>query len=90
MRGNIDNLSKNDYIIKKYAIRITHNAQKNLEKMPKQEQEKFFRLKMALEMNGPEQPSFMNYSKLATNMYHCHLSRKWVACWKNESGTLTI
>ena len=46
MNENIDNLSKNDYIIKKYAIRITHNAQKNLEKMPKQEQEKFFRLKM--------------------------------------------
>ena len=48
MNENIDNLSKNDYIIKKYAIRITHNAQKNLEKMPKQEQEKFFRLKTAL------------------------------------------
>ena len=90
MNENIDNLSKNEYIIKKYTIRITHKAQKNLETKPKREQERFFRLKMALETDGPEQPSFMNYSKLATNMYHCHLSRKWVACWKNESGTLTI
>ena len=90
MNENIDNLSKFDYIIKRYTIRITHKALKNLDKMPKPDQEKFFRLKTALETRGPEQPSFMNYSKLGMNMYHCHLSRKWVACWKNESGTLTI
>ena len=46
MNGNIDNLSKNEYIAKRYAIRITHKAQKNLETMPKREQERFFRLKM--------------------------------------------
>ena len=90
MNENIDNLSKFDYIIKRYTVRITHKALKNLDKMPKPEQEKFFRLKTALETRGPEQPSFMNYSKLGMDMYHCHLSRKWVACWKNESGTLTI
>ena len=90
MKENIDNLSKIEYIVRKYAVRITHKALKNLDKMPKPEQEKFFRLKTALETSGPEQPSFMNYSKLGVDMYHCHLSRKWVACWKNESGTLTI
>lgn len=46
MNENIDNLSKNEYIAKRYAIRITHKAQKNLVKMPRIEQEKFFRLKM--------------------------------------------
>lgn len=46
MNENIDNLSKNEYIAKKYTIRITHKAQKNLETMPKREQERFFRLKM--------------------------------------------
>ena len=90
MKEKIDNLSKIEYIIKRYTVRITHKALKKLDKMPKPEQEKFFRLKTALETSGPEQPSFMNYSKLGVNMYHCHLSRKWVACWKNESGTLTI
>ena len=90
MKENIDNLSKIEYIIKRYTVRITHRALKNLDKMPKPQQEKFFRLKSALETSGPEQPSFMNYSKLGVNMYHCHLSRKWVTCWKNESGTLTI
>jgi mRNA-degrading endonuclease RelE of RelBE toxin-antitoxin system len=90
MKEKIDNLSKIEYIIKRYTVRITHKALKKLDKMPKPEQEKFFRLKTALETRGPEQPSFMNYSKLGMNMYHCHLSRKWVACWKNESGTLTI
>lgn len=24
------------------------------------------------------------------NQYHCHLSRKWIACWENEKGSLTI
>ena len=67
MNENIDNLSKFDYIIKRYTIRITHKALKNLDKMPKPEQEKFFRLKTALETRGPEQPSFMNYSKLGMN-----------------------
>lgn len=90
MKESIDNLSKIEYIVNKYTVRITHKALKNLEKMPRSEQEKFFRLKTALETNGPEQPSFMNYSKLGADMYHCHLSRKWVACWKNESGTLII
>ena len=66
IKENIDNLSKIEYIVKRYTVRITHRALKNLDKMPKSQQE-----------NG-------------VNMYHCHLSRKWVACWKNESGTLTI
>ena len=90
MEENIDNLSKIEYIKERYTVRITHKALKNLEKMPMPQQEKFFRLKTALETGGPEQPSFMNYSKLGVDMYHCHLSRKWVACWKNELGTLTI
>lgn len=49
MKENIDNLSKIEYIVRKYAVRITHKALKNLDKMPKLEQEKFFRLKTALE-----------------------------------------
>jgi len=90
MSVNIDKLSKIEYLVKRYIVKIGHDALKNLDKMPRQEQEKFFRLKLALETSGPEQPLFMNYSKLGKDLYHCHLSRKWVACWKNESGTLTI
>jgi hypothetical protein len=24
------------------------------------------------------------------NKYHCHLSNKWVACWKNEKDSIII
>ena len=54
------------------------------------EQAKLAQLMLALKQSGPVQPSFMNYSKLGEGDYHCHLSRKRVACWKNENGTLTI
>ena len=43
-----------------------------------------------LEADGPEQPVWLNYSKLGKNKYHCHLSYRWVACWYHEKETLII
>lgn len=73
-----------------YEVLVKKSVLKSLRKMPVKEQEAFKILHDALESSGPIQPSFLNYSKLGPNEYHCHLSRKWVACWKNENGTLTI
>lgn len=73
-----------------YEVTLKKSAEKSAKKMPKAEREKLVLLMKALKLSGPVQPSFMNYSKLGEGDYHCHLSRKWVACWKNENGTLTI
>lgn len=73
-----------------YEVRVKNSVRKSVVKMPKNEQERFAVLLAALSATGPVQPSFMNYSKLGPDNYHCHLSRKWVACWTNENGTLTI
>lgn len=73
-----------------YEIRVKNSVKKMVNKMPSAEQRKFAALLSSLQSSGPVQPSFMNYSKLGPGDYHCHLSRKWVACWKNENGTLTI
>lgn len=66
------------------------SVEKCIQKMPVAEQNKFIRLKQLLKEKGPEQPALMNYSKLGPDKYHCHLSRKWVACWTCKNGTLTI
>lgn len=51
----------------------------------------FADLKMDLESKGPEQPEWMNYSKLGKNKYHCHLNYHYVACWQVEAdNTLTL
>lgn len=73
-----------------YKIRILKKVQKNLRKIPSEVQMLFQALLIDLEEDGPEQPSWPNYSKLGKNKYHCHLNYRYVACWTCENGTLTI
>lgn len=73
-----------------YSVVMKRKVARLAAKMPIQERRKFEILLQSLKNNGPEQPTFSNYSKLSENTYHCHLSYKWVACWKNENGSLTI
>ena len=63
---------------------------KNLRKMPVAEQKKFAALVVDLEADGPLQLSWPNFGKLGKNEFHCHLSYKWVACWKNEDDSIIL
>jgi len=58
--------------------------------MPVYIQDTFLQLIDDLKIKGPFQPGWLNYGKLGENEYHCHLSRKWVACWRNEKNTVII
>ncbi|HMB01597.1 MAG TPA: hypothetical protein VKS21_11480 [Spirochaetota bacterium] len=73
-----------------YNIKIKKKVLKKLPKLPESIQGKLKLLVDDLELLGPEQPQWPNYSKLGENKYHCHLSYKWVACWKNENNNVTI
>lgn len=73
-----------------YSVKLKKKVQKNLEKMPVSIQDTFFQLVDDLERFGPVQTEWPNYSKLSQDEYHCHLSRKWVACWRNEKNTIII
>jgi len=73
-----------------YSVKLKKKVQKNLEKMPVSIQDTFFQLVDDLERFGPVQSEWPNYSKLSQDEYHCHLSRKWVACWRNEKNTIII
>ena len=58
--------------------------------MPIYIQDTFLELVGDLKIKGPVQPGWLNYSKLTENEYHCHLSLKWVACWRHEKNTVII
>jgi len=63
-----------------YIIVIKKQTEKSFVKMPGYIQDTFLELIGDLKIKGPVQPGWLNYSKLTENEYHCHLSRKWVAC----------
>jgi mRNA-degrading endonuclease RelE of RelBE toxin-antitoxin system len=74
----------------KYQVKIKRRILRSVEKMPKPEQMKLALLIDDLANTGPTQAFWPNFSKLSATEYHCHLSRKWVACWRHEKGTIEI
>ncbi len=73
-----------------YKVKIKNKVQKNIKKMPAAIQESFTILLEDLRSTGPTQPAWANYSKLGKNEFHCHLSHRWVACWRNEKKSIII
>ncbi|MDU9050254.1 MAG: hypothetical protein Q3M30_15525 [Candidatus Electrothrix sp. Rat3] len=73
-----------------YRIIIKKKAIKNIRKLPTHVQKKLVLLTDDLKENGPVAHNWPNYSKLSADEYHCHLNRKWVACWRMEQGTIEI
>ena len=58
--------------------------------MPLSIQKKFFFSINDLERLGPIRTEWQNFSSLGKNEYHCHLSHKWIACWRNEKKSIII
>lgn len=73
-----------------YEVRLTKKAAKGIRCLPKNAQETFWTLVHAIEDTGPVQPRFPNYSKLGNFTYYCHLAYHWVACWRNENGSIVV
>ncbi len=73
-----------------WSVYIKKKALKDLEKLPEKVQDLFAELKADLEFQGPEQPSWPNYSKLGADKYHCHLNYSYVACWIAEKKAIKI
>jgi len=73
-----------------YKVLIKKKVLKNIDKMAKSAQEKLNLLIKDLHNKGFFRTEWPNYSKLDDNLYHCHLSYKWIACWKYENNKLEI
>ena len=73
-----------------YDVKINRKTIKNIEKLPIIIQKKFLNLVEDLHLMGPIRPEWPSYSQLSKGKYHCHLSKKWVACWSCKKDSLII
>ena len=73
-----------------FSVSIKKKVLKEAEKMPISVQETLAALLDDLREKGPVQPGWLNYGKIGKDRYHCHLARKWVACWYCEYKTVII
>jgi mRNA-degrading endonuclease RelE of RelBE toxin-antitoxin system len=73
-----------------WSVSFTKKAVKGVAKMPKREQDVLNVLVRDLRLRGPVLPDWSNYSKLGPKEYHCHLSYKWVACWRVEDQKVKL
>jgi len=74
----------------KYSVVIKKKVLKNIRKLPENIQKRLTFLVDDLKDNGPIAHNWPNYSKLSGTEYHCHLTHKWVACWRIEDNTIEI
>ena len=73
-----------------YKVYLKKSVLKQVEKLRSIEQKKFKALVNDIIKIGPIQERWSNYSKLSDTEYHCHLSYKWIACWKSEKNTILV
>ncbi len=73
-----------------YDVLVPKKVLKTIEKMPESVRDRMAELVQDLRDFGPLQPTWPNYGRLSSGLYHCHLSYKWVACWYHEKGTVRI
>ena len=70
-----------------WQVLIKRKLERKIAEYPDAVQDLYFALKRDLTFDGPEQPTWKNYSKLDANRYHCHLNYRYVACWTVISST---
>ena len=73
-----------------YTVKLHKKALKGIDKMPQKVQELMVLLIQDLRDMGPLRAEWPNYSTLGPNEYHCHLTHKWIACWRHEKKTILI
>ncbi|MBN1850810.1 MAG: hypothetical protein JW932_19730 [Deltaproteobacteria bacterium] len=73
-----------------FDVLIRKKVLKEVKRMPVHVQEKLAVLVDDLMEKGPIQSKWPNFSKIGKDKYHCHLARKWVACWYYEENSLVI
>jgi len=73
-----------------FEVRIKKKVARGLQKLPKDVQKLLFLLIADLQVDGPIQKSWQNFSRLAEDRYHCHLTYRYVACWTCRKDKILI
>lgn len=74
----------------KYKVLMSSKFNKVIREMPKNARTALYHLIEDISETGPIQPRYRNYSALGDVTYHCHLSYRWVACWRCEKGMYIV
>lgn len=79
-----------------WEVRFSHKAAKQKGKLPQVIQDSLLALATDMELSGPVQPSWRNFSKMRNKRgeyYHCHLNGgkpRYVAIWMVADNTVRI
>ncbi|MBY0428857.1 MAG: hypothetical protein K2Q32_06525 [Alphaproteobacteria bacterium] len=73
-----------------WNVSFSTKASKQVQKLPVGERDVIALLVRELQLLGPVRTNWKNYSKLGADTYHCHLSYRWVACWRVEDKKLKL
>jgi len=74
----------------KYEVRNKRKIGHGLCKLPGDVQKLFFLLVAELQVDGPIQRSWRNFSPLGNDRYHGHLNYRYVACWTCRKNKIVI
>jgi len=74
----------------KFRVRVKKKVAHGLKKMPADVQKLFFLLTADLQVDGPIQKSWRNFSPLERDRYHCHLNYRYIACWTCKKNEIVI
>jgi mRNA-degrading endonuclease RelE of RelBE toxin-antitoxin system len=73
-----------------YQVCIKKKVERGLLKLPSDVQKLLFLLIADLQVDGPVQKSWQNFSPLGADRYHCHLNYRYVACWTCRKNEIAI
>ena len=73
-----------------WKVRITTRATKDLGRLPAKIRDLLDLLAQDIELTGPVRGDWPKYSKLADGSHHCHLTYRYVACWRVVDGKTQI
>ena len=69
-----------------WSVEYSKKAGKQFKSLPQKIKDIIRALRKDLELNGPHQGNWPNYSKLSKDRHHCHLTKKghptWVVVWE--------
>lgn len=68
-----------------WTVKLISQAKKALKELPVGTRESLVALLQELELQGPQRYTWPNFSKLKTDIYHCHIEKgrpTYVVCWR--------